>query len=61
MKNVTGLTWTESVTKMRGMRYVSDTYGFGMETSEDCQKAKKDMRGISVEQKRVGKTLCLPR
>ena len=29
MKNVTGLTRTESVTKMRGMRYVSDTYGFG--------------------------------
>ena len=29
MKNVTGLTRTESVTKMRGMRYVSNTYGFG--------------------------------
>ena len=30
-----------------------------METSEDCQKAKKDMRGISVEQKRVGEDIVL--
>ena len=31
-----------------------------METSEDCQKAKKDMRGLSEEQKRLGDDILLP-